>query len=66
MIISVSKRLSRSLKDKITNELTLGNGVKSTKGILKRFGGKAKSFIPVKENEYAGFNMLLEGVIFGW
>lgn len=64
--ISVSKRLSRRLKDKITTELTLGKGINSTKGILKRFGGKAKSFIPVKGKEYAGYNMLLEGVIFGW
>lgn len=64
--ISVSKRVSQKLKDKITNELTLGKGVASTKGVLKRFGGKAKSFIPVKGEEYAGYNMLLEGVIFGW
>lgn len=64
--ISVSKRVSQNLKDKITNELTIGKGLASTKGIIKRFGGKAKSFIPVKPNEYDGFNMLLEGVIFGW
>ena len=64
--ISVSKRVSRRLKNQITNELTLGKGITSTKGLLKRFGGKAKSFIPVKGTEYAGYNMLLEGVIFGW
>ena len=63
---SVSKRVSRKLKDKITNELTIGKGIASTKGILKRFAGKARSFIPAKPNEYDGFNMLLEGVIFGW
>ncbi len=64
--ISVSKRVSQRLKDKITDELTIGKGLASTKGLLKRFGGKAKSFIPVKGTEYAGYNMLLEGVIFGW
>lgn len=64
--ISVSKRVPKNLKDKIANELTFGKGVASTKSILKRFGGKAKSFIPVKGAEYAGYNMLLEGVIFGW
>lgn len=64
--ISVSKRVSQKLKDKIAKDLTLGKGVASTKGVLKRFGGKAKSFIPVKPQEYAGYNMLLEGVIFGW
>lgn len=64
--ISVSKRVSQRIKDKITNELTIGKGIASTKGIIKRFGGKAKSFLPVKPNEYDGFNMLLEGIIFGW
>ena len=64
--ISVSKRVSQRVKNQITNDLTIGKGVASTKGILKRFGGKAKSFIPVKEAEYAGYNNLLEGVIFGW
>ena len=64
--ISVSKRVSQKFKNKITTELTIGKGVASMKGILKRFGGKAKSFIPVKGNEYDGYNMLLEGVIFGW
>lgn len=64
--ISVSKRLSTELKNKIRNGLTVGAGVDSTKGTLKRFGGKAKSFIPAAPGEYDGYNMLLEGVIFGW
>ena len=64
--ISVSKRVSQRLKDQITMELTIGKGINTTKGIRKRFAGKAKSFIPVKPGEYAGYNMLLEGVIFGW
>ena len=64
--VSVSKRISLELKLRIRKSLTIGEGVSSTKGILKRFGGKAKSFIPVKEKEYAGYNNLLEGVIFGW
>ena len=65
--ISVSKRLTQSQKDIVKMELTvLEGGVTSTKGVIKRFGGKAKSFIPVKRNEFEGYNMLLEGVIFGW
>lgn len=64
--ISVSKRVSQKFKDKIVTELTIGKGASSMKGILKRFGGKAKSFIPAKAKEYDGYNMLLEGVIFGW
>jgi len=64
--ITVSKRLSQEEKNKIKFELTVGKGVASTQGIIKRFAGKAKSFIPVKAKEYDGYNMLLEGVIWGW
>lgn len=65
--ISVSQRLSASAKNKILQSLTLGDGSKVSSAILKRFGGKkARSFIPTKNLEYAGHNMLLEGVIFGW
>lgn len=64
--VSVSKRVSPELKLRIKKSLTVGSGIPSTKKLLKRFGGKAKSFIPVKSKEYAGYNNLLEGVIFGW
>ena len=65
--ISVSKRLTQSQKDSLKAALTSDvAGIDSTKGIIKRFGGKAKSFIPAKSNEFDGYNMLLEGVIFGW
>ena len=64
--ISVSKRVSERHKIIISNELTVGKGVGSTKGIRKRFAGKAKSFIPVQSSDYVGYNNLLEGVIFGW
>lgn len=64
--VSVSRRVSLELKLRMKESLTTGEGVESTKGIMKRFAGKAKSFIPVNEKEYAGYNDLLEGVIFGW
>jgi len=65
--ISVSNRVSASLKNRIVKSLTLGNGVKASQEIVKRFGGKkAKSFIPASNDEYKGHNQLLEGVIFGW
>lgn len=64
--ISVSKRISPELKLRIKKSLTIGDGVKSTEKLLKRFGGKAKSLIPTQKKEYAGYNNLLEGVIFGW
>jgi len=64
--ISVSNRISPELKLRIKKSLTIGEGVASTKGLLKRFAGKARSFVPVKKKEYAGYNNLLEGVIWGW
>ena len=65
--ISVSKRLSARDKNLILQSLTLGDGVKASQPIVKRFGGKdAKSFVPAKTEEYRGHNLLLEGVIFGW
>lgn len=65
--ISVSQRLSASDKNKILQSLTLGEGVKISEPIVKRFGGKqAKAFVPAKNDEYSGLNMLLEGIIFGW
>ena len=64
--ITVSKRVSVALKDKMRYELTKGAGVASAKGFVKRFAPKAKSLVPVKEGEYDGYNMLLEGIIFGW
>jgi len=64
--VSVSKRISPELKLRIKKSLSAGNGILSTENLLKRFGGKAKSFIPVEAKDYAGYNYLLEGVIFGW
>lgn len=65
--ISVSPRLGANAKNKILQSLTLGDGTKASNAVVKRFAGKkAKSFIPAKNDEYAGHNMLLEGIIFGW
>lgn len=63
---SVSKRLSAREKSLIIQSFTLGDGVKATSGILRRFGGKAKHFIKANTEEFKGHNLLLEGVIFGW
>ena len=64
--ISVSRRISKEAKFIITKSLTTGAGVKSTAGVLKRFGGKAKSFVKANNLEYLPHTALLEGVIFGW
>ena len=65
--ISASKRVSEQEKRLIIQSLTMGDGVKLTQGLVKRFGDKdAKSLVPAKDEEYRGHNTLLEGVIFGW
>jgi len=64
--ISVSKRVTAREKSLIVQALTNGDGVKATQPIIKRFGGKATHFIPANQQDYAGINSLLEGVIFGW
>lgn len=64
--VSVSKRVSPEQREKIKKALTVGKSVESALPVVKRFSKKAKSFIPVKKGEYDSYNLLLEGVIFGW
>ncbi len=64
--ITASNRISPADKKAIVHSLTLGKGVDASKGLLKRFGGKARAFIKASNEEYKGHNLLLEGVIFGW
>jgi ABC-type phosphate/phosphonate transport system substrate-binding protein len=64
--ITVSKRVTARERSLMVQALTVGDGVKATQPILKRFGGKATHFIPAKHDDYVGINTLLEGVIFGW
>lgn len=65
--ISVSRRISPSMKSRIIDSLTIGEGVTASQPIVNRFGGKkAKSFLPAKQQEFEGHNNLLEGVAFGW
>lgn len=64
--ITVSKRVTPREQNLMVQALTVGDGVKATQPIVKRFGGKAKHFIPANDAEFKGINNLLEGVIFGW
>jgi ABC-type phosphate/phosphonate transport system substrate-binding protein len=66
-VISVGDRISGVEKQKLQNYLLKGQkGQKALMPTLKRFGGKARSFVRANNAEYQGYNMLLEGVIFGW
>jgi len=64
--ISVSTRVTPRERELMRQALTMGDGIKATQPIVKRFGGKAKHFIAAKHDDYVGMNTLLEGVIFGW
>lgn len=64
---TLSKRIGLPEQDKIRNGLLNSpQGRQALQATLKRFGGKAKAFVPATNAEYEGYNMLLEGVIFGW
>jgi len=65
-VITVSRRITPAAKKAIVHSLTLGDGVDATRGLLKRFAGKARAMIKATNKEFKGHNMLLEGVIFGW
>ena len=64
--ITVSNRISKSQSQKLAKAIIYGKASNAAKGIIKRFGGKAKSFVPAKTEEYEDARILLEGVIFGW
>ncbi len=64
--ISVSSRLTMREKNLVVQSLTLGDGIKVSLPIVKRFAKKAKVFILAENNDYKGHHTLLEGVIFGW
>lgn len=65
-VISAGQRVTPAQKKAITHSLTVGNGVASTKGLRKRFAGKARSLLKASNGEFKNHNLLLEGVIFGW
>jgi len=64
--ISVSKRVNAKARAAIIAVLTKGDRIPASKGILKRFGGKAKAFLPATRKNYEGYHKLIQGVIFGW
>ena len=65
-VITVSNRISKSQQERLAKAIIFGKASNAAKAIVKRFGGKAKSFVPAKTEEYADARILLEGVIFGW
>jgi putative transposon-encoded protein len=65
-VITVSNKISKTQINKLTNSILFGKAEVAANRIVKRFGGKAKSFVVAKKEEYLDARELLEGVIFGW
>lgn len=64
--LTVSARVSPENRAKIKKSLTVGSGVESTQGILKRFADKgSKAMLPTSNKEYESHHKLLK-LIFGW
>ncbi len=65
--ISVSTRVSNKSRRKIILSLTKGKGLDFAKPVVRRFSGKkTRSFVKASNKEYLTFNLLLEGIVFGW
>jgi len=64
--ISVSSRVSVKARKIIADTVSRGTHIPATTKILKRFGGKAKSFQHASNKDFITDYKYLEGVIFGW
>jgi len=62
--ITVSSRVSESMRNKIANDLIQINS--GTTALLKRFAQTSNKMLPVNTDEYEPYHRLLSGVIFGW
>ena len=66
-VITVSDQISREQRATLLESFTQGDGVKVIAPVVKRFAGKkAKSFVPVIENEYDEYYTYIRGVVLGW
>ncbi|TDY03987.1 phosphate/phosphite/phosphonate ABC transporter substrate-binding protein [Thiohalophilus thiocyanatoxydans] len=64
--ISASDRLTPEERAKLRDALLSEAGTEALRPALNRFAKKAKGFIATNNDEFEGYNTLLEGVIFGW
>ncbi|MDH5323862.1 MAG: phosphate/phosphite/phosphonate ABC transporter substrate-binding protein [Gammaproteobacteria bacterium] len=63
--ISVSTKVSNENKKRIIRSLTVGEGKVAARKISSRFAGD-KSFVAARKEDYSLYNLLLEGVVYGW
>lgn len=64
--ITVSRRVSETAQTKMLRALTTHSGTAAMRPILDRFAHKANAFVPARQEEYVGKNMLHDNMVFGW
>lgn len=64
--ITVSRRVSNTAQTKMLRALTTQSGAAAMRPILDRFAQQASTFVPAREEEYVGKNMLYDNMVFGW
>jgi ABC-type phosphate/phosphonate transport system substrate-binding protein len=64
--ISISEKISKDKRDKITQFLLSKAGLQAAEHLLQRFSKEDKQLIPAVTKDYDGLEELLEGVVYGW
>lgn len=64
--ITVSRRIGWSARSKMLNALTTKSGNEAIRPILDRFAHKANAFVPARQTEYVGKNLLHDNMVYGW
>lgn len=64
--ITVSTRVGQKSQSKMLKALTTSRGKQAMGAILKRFSNEANAFVPARDEEYVGKNLLYDNTVFGW
>lgn len=64
--ITVSRRVTPQAQSKMLQALTTSSSNQATRPILDRFAHKAQAFVPARDEEYVGQNLLHDNMVFGW
>lgn len=64
--ITVSTRVGQESQSKMLKALTTSKGKQAMRPILDRFSAEANTFIPARDEEYVGKNLLYDNTVFGW
>jgi ABC-type phosphate/phosphonate transport system substrate-binding protein len=64
--ITVSHRVNWTARKKMLQALTTQSGNNAIRPILDRFAHKANAFVPARQAEYVGKNLLHDNMVYGW